>query len=259
MKKVHFLTDKPLEEEKPFLELANEVFRTSFPNPERKDCPGREDLRSIAFHQFDHHTKGVMFHVTECSPCSEEFSQYCREYRARKHARTFWIMKIAASLFVVLGISLWFWLRLARNPFNSNEIALQQPAPVASSPDKAESPNLAAVTFPLTETVTLDLSARMALRDGSPPPKSASAIPWEIPRKPLNLSLLLPPGNEPGLYEVRLLASNAQIKGSGEARLAEHSVVVKVQLDTSGLPAGMCQLGIRQRGFEWSEFPVSLK
>ncbi len=255
MSKVQFLADRSLKEERAFLELANEVSQTSFPNPERQGCPDPGVLQAIAQHQFDIQTKEVMFHVTKCSPCSAAFSQFCQEYRSPQRTHAYWFFRIAALIFVVMGLSFWFWVQRIQNPANLPGSALRK-APGSESL-MAQKPVVAA---PLSrETVTLDLTSQLVLRSGYERANSGRRVPLELPRKNISLALILPPGNDPGVYEVRIHNSQSQVNARGNARLVNQTTILEVQMDTSGLPAGTGQLGIRQPGWQWSDFPVNLK
>jgi hypothetical protein len=261
MSHVHLLPPRPQDEEQAFLELANEVFQTNFPNPERKGCPDIGVLQAIAFHKFNARTKGVMIHVTRCSPCSEAFSRYCREYRAKQKARVSWFMKIAALFFVVPGLSFWFWIRHTRttgNPPSPVAVLSQDTSSKTIWPDNQVAQNPPSASIP-TEAVTLDLAGQLVLRGGDVTAKAGNASLLVLPRKQLALSLILPPGNEAGNYEVRLRTTASQVKATGSAHLEKQMTILEVQLNTADLPAGACQLGIRQPSWQWSDFSITLK
>ncbi len=254
MSKVHYLFDKSFEEDRIFLKLANEVSQTSFPNPERQGCPNPGVLRAIAHHQFDHQTKDVMFHVTKCSPCSAAFSQFCQEYRSPQKTQAYWFFRIAALIFLVMGLSLWVWIQHPRNPADSPGSAMRKGT--GSESLMAQKPESAPLSV---ETVTLDLKSQVVLRSGNEKANSGTGARFQLPRKNISLSLILPPGNDPGVYEVRIRKSHSQVNARGNARLVKQATILEVQLDTTSLQAGAGQLGIRQAGWQWSDFPVNLK
>jgi hypothetical protein len=263
MNNVHLFTPRSQEEdeEELFLALANEVYRTHHPNPQQRVCPDQQRLRAAAFHQFDAQTKEVMIHVTKCSPCSEAFGRLCQEYRKSQNRRLPWLMKIAALLFVVPGVSLWVWIRHVQTPSSPASMA------VVSQDFHGQTTPPQASTFsqPLEmasaegEAVKLDLAGQLVLRGARAPRSTPSGPPLELGRKLLALTIVLPPGNEPGRYELRLENEQSHLRATGEARLVDRATVLEVAIDTTNFSAGPCQLGIRQAGWQWSNFTVTVK
>jgi hypothetical protein len=71
---------------------------TSYPNPERKGCPGDEMVRAVAGRR-ELVKDEAWQHITHCSPCYAEFIRYKRGFRGRRK-------RTARLLIVVLGILL---------------------------------------------------------------------------------------------------------------------------------------------------------
>ena len=109
-----------------------------------------------------------------------------------------------------------------------------------------------------TAAVVLDLRGRAAVR-GEPPP-DASQPPLEVPRKARSLTLELPIGSNEGSYDVALLNPNGAelFRTSAAARLEDHVVVLRADVDVASVPPGSYFLGVRQPGLEWTRFPIRL-
>ena len=78
-----------------------ELLLTAYPNPERKGCPGREVLESLANQQRDESDPN-WYHIWHCSPCFAEFkalrdARWERERaEARRRKHVLWIGAAAA-------------------------------------------------------------------------------------------------------------------------------------------------------------------
>lgn len=136
-------------------------------------------------------------------------------------------MWLAAAAMVLLAIGGWLWVR--------------------SRP----SGQTAAV-------VVLDLRGRATVRgEGTP---ETSQPPLQVPRSAKTLNLELPIGSNEGTYDVALLnASSAELfSTSAGAKLEDHVVVLRADVDLAGVPPGSYFLGVRQPGLEWTRFPIRL-
>ncbi len=104
--------------------------------------------------------------------------------------------------------------------------------------------------------VLLDLRERATVRGENPP--EISRLPLEVPRNAKTLSLELPIGSNEGAYDVALLnASGAElVRTSATAKLEDHIVVLKADVDLAGVSPGSYFLGLRQPGLEWMRFPI---
>ena len=110
----------------------------------------------------------------------------------------------------------------------------------------------------------IDLRAELDLRKYSvtrseqaqtPPP------PLSLQRGRLNVTILLPVGSEPGLYEVQLLDSELRslATASGQATITNYITTLQTTLDLQPLPPGIYQLALRRQGDGWQMYPASLK
>ncbi len=106
--------------------------------------------------------------------------------------------------------------------------------------------------------VILDLRGRAMVRGENPP--ETSQPPLEVPRNAKTLNLELPIGSNEGPYEVALLdPSGAELfRGSATAKLEDHIVVLRVDVDLAGVSPGSYLLGVRQPGLQWTRFPIRL-
>jgi len=104
--------------------------------------------------------------------------------------------------------------------------------------------------------VVLDLRGRAAVRGENPP--ESSQPPLEVPRNARSLNLELPIGSNEGAYDVALLnPSGAELfRTSATAKLKDHIVMLKADVDLVGVPPGSYFLGLRQPGVEWMRFPI---
>jgi hypothetical protein len=136
-------------------------------------------------------------------------------------------MWLAAAAMVLLAVAGWMWVR--------------------SRP----SGQTAAV-------VVLDLRGRSTARGETP--SETSQPPLEAPRSTKSLKLELPIGSNEGAYDVALLnPSGAELfRASGTAKLEDHNVVLRADVDLAGIPPGSYFLGVRQPGLEWTRFPIRL-
>ena len=106
--------------------------------------------------------------------------------------------------------------------------------------------------------VVLDLRGRATVRGESTP--ETSRPPLEITRSARSLNLELPIGSNEGAYDVALLnPSGAELfRTSALAKLEDHVVILRADVDLAGVPPGSYFLGVRQPGLEWSRFSIRL-
>jgi len=102
----------------------------------------------------------------------------------------------------------------------------------------------------------LDLRGRATVRGESP--SETSRLPLALPRNTRNLNLDLPIGSNEGAYDVALLnpSGGELFRTSATAKLEDHIVVLKADVDLVGVPPGSYFLGLRQPGLEWMRFPI---
>ena len=160
-------------------------------------------------------------HFSSCSPCFQEFTRF-RKQAVNRRRTQIWLAAAAVLLFAVAG---WFWVR----------------------------------TRPQVQTaavVVLDLRGRATVRGETPP--ETSQPPLEVPRNAKSLNLELPIGSNEGAYDVLLLDSSGSelFRTSATAKLEDHVVVLRADVNLTGVSPGSYFLGLRQRGLEWMRFSI---
>jgi hypothetical protein len=209
-------------EEKRILDLLGRGLSRDFPNPQRVGCPGSAVLRGIALHKVPlSEADRWLDHFSSCSPCFQEFTQF-RKQAVNRRRTQIWLAVAAVFIFAVAG---WFWVR----------------------------------TRPQVQTaviVVLDLRGRATVRGENPPETSQSQL--EVPRSAKSLNLELPIGSNEGAYEVALLdpSGTELLRTNATAKLEDHIVVLRADVDLAVISPGSYFLGLRQRGLEWMRFPI---
>jgi hypothetical protein len=204
----------------------------SFPNPERKGCPGAAVVREVAARR-EPVEDDAFQHITHCSPCYKEFLLYKDEFRALRRARGLKILVGAITLLIVCGAGAIYEIRYRRE--------------IAGVSGQA-----------IFEAATIDLRNMSSVRGTERSASQSTAV--SLPRKRLNLTIHLPFGNEPGNYEIRLLRSGETlITARAVAQLKEGIAVVDVKFDVSVYAPGEYSIGIRQMGRNWNDYPVTLR
>ena len=194
-----------------------------FPNPERVGCPDSSILRGIASHKLPLSQAAPWFdHLSACSPCFQDFNKFRREAAGQRRRIQVWLAAAAVLLFAFGGL---LWVR--------------------SRP----SGQTAAV-------VVLDLRGRATARGESTSETSQPSL--EVPRNARNLNLELPIGSNEGAYDVALINPNGAelFRTSATAKLEDHIVVLRVDINLAGISPGSYFLGLRQPGVEWMRFPI---
>jgi hypothetical protein len=212
-------------EEKRILDLLDKGLSRDFPNPQRIGCPGPPILKSIALHRLPlAEADPWLEHFSSCSPCFQEFSEIRKQAAGQRRQTQMWL---AAAAMVLLAVAGWMWVR--------------------SRP-----------TGQSAAVVVLDLRVRSRARGENP--SETSQPPLEVPRSAKSLNLELPIGSNEGAYDVALLnPSGAELfRTSATARLEDHIVVLRANVDFAGLSSGSYFLGVRQPGLEWTRFPIRL-
>ena len=212
-------------EEKRILDLLDKGLSRDFPNPQRIGCPGPPILKSIALHKLPlAEADPWLEHFSSCSPCFQEFSEIRKQAAGQRRQTQMWL---AAAAMVLLAVAGWMWVR--------------------SRP-----------TGQTAAVVVLDLRGRSTARGENP--SETNQPPLEVPRSTKSLNLELPIGSNEGAYDVALLnPSGAELfRASATAKLEDHIVVLRANVDLAGASPGSYFLGVRQPGLEWTRFPIRL-
>jgi hypothetical protein len=219
--------------EQKYNRLAAAVQQTilqNFPNPERVGCPGTARLRDVAARQ-EIVEDAAWEHITHCSPCYREFLDEKERLRgSRKFARTRTAMAAAAVLVVLIGFG-GYMLRSGR---------IGGTAQIAPEP------------------ATLDLKESSGVRRDAKTLERAVPV---LPRRKLELTVVLPFGSEAGAYQFRLVDGEGRVLTSGEgaATIVSGTTTMKAMLNTSELREGDYRFAIRQAALDWIIYPVRLR
>jgi hypothetical protein len=208
------------------------VVLTAFPNPERKDCPGRETLLLIArkkLPMWDPRGK----HVTRCSPCFSELRGIQTEIR---HKHMLWLASATACLCIAIATIAYVVFQVPLN---------DRPLPGSTS----------------SPTVIVDLRKSSGPRNTEAP---ASIVNTEIPkigRGVLQLVIQLPIGADEGPYELEIRSDDQSplTATKAEARIENYVTTVRARVDTTRIPPAKYTLAIRQAGFGWRYYPIVLQ
>jgi hypothetical protein len=204
------------------LDILRQGLATEFPNPERIGCPGDALLKGIAQGKVSlTEAEPWLDHLGSCSPCFQEFKEFRRQSIQRRRALI--LVTTAALLLFAVGGLLWVRARRSVEP---------------------------------TDTAVLDLRDRSIARGESPSATGQARL--EIPRTTKHLVLDLPIGSKEGPYDVGLLTDTGDelLRATGIADLRDHTTGLRVDVDLISIPPGTYSLGVRQRSFEWTRYPI---
>jgi hypothetical protein len=212
-------------DEKRILDALGRGLLKEFPNPERAGCPGSDVLRKIASNEMSlPEAEKWLDHLTSCSPCYGDFSQFQATHQRRRTQR---LLAIAASILIVIGIAGWVLLQ------KHNESLVSQ-------------------------TAVLDLRNRSIPRGTEPNPTEP---PLEINRVATHWNIYLPLGSSEGQYEIRIATPSGEIvfAAGGAAKLADQITSLQIPASLSSSRSGSYVLQIRKTGSEWSSYPLLLR
>ena len=103
------------------------------------------------------------------------------------------------------------------------------------------------------EDLTIDLSHWMRLRGVEQPVQQ----PVRLKRARLNVTILLPVGEEPGEYDIAIQRGSAtMVQGRGEGKFENGITIVHAYLDCSDLKSGPYTLFIRADQQSWEDYPA---
>jgi hypothetical protein len=163
-------------------------------------------------------------HLTSCSPCYGDFSQFQASYHSR---RTRTLLAIAASILIVACLAGWaLFLR------HSESVVAQ--------------------------TAVVDLRNRSIPRGTELNPDEQAL---EISREVKRLNVYLPLGSAEGRYELRIATTTetAIFITNGVASLKDGVTSIEVAVDLSSASSGRYVLQIRRPNSEWNSYPLLLR
>ncbi len=214
-----------MKEEKRILDVLGRGLLREFPNPERAGCPDATILKAIASHKLGLAEAERWFdHITSCSPCYRDFSQFQEAYQLRRK-RTF--LAVAASILVVASVAGW---ALAHRHGETQ----------------------------YAQTAVLDLRNRSVSRGTEPKPDEQ---PLEVNRRTSLLSVYLPLGSSEGTYDIRFVthSGDSLLTTRGMAKLNKGITTLQAVVSLSSVPPGQYLLQIRKPGLEWNSYSLVVR
>ena len=212
-------------DEKRILDALGRGLLKEFPNPDRAGCPSSDVLKRIASHETPLiEAEKWLDHLTSCSPCYGDFSQFQAAHQRRRTQR---LLAIAASILVVVGVAGW-------------ALFFKQKG------------------LPAVQTAVLDLRNRSVPRGAEPNPDEQ---PLEVSRGVKHLNVYLPLGSAEGPYEIRIAtpAGKESFATSGVASLKEGVTSIQAAVDLSSASPGRYVLQVRRPNSEWNSYPLLLR
>ena len=158
-----------------------------YPNPERKGCPGDAALAELAARPLDDSVEGDpnWHHVTHCAECYREFLGFRAEIRRRARARRVRVGLGFGAAAILATAGAFFVIR-------------------QSAPDHSKRPQIAERAF---RPRIVDLEGRSMTRSEGGKDETKPIL---LEREPEELTIRLPVGSKPGVYEVQLSKSADQ-------------------------------------------------
>lgn len=205
------------------------------PNPERVDCPTREELIALAL-RVREASDPLWLHVSGCSPCFADVLDLQRKHDVQPEEeapRRSWIWLAAAAALLVVAGGAWHFSTLGL-----------QNAPV-----------IVARTVPST---VLDLRP-FAVSRSEETGKPRGIL--SLDRKVQNVVLVLPVASAEGVYLLKLLDADLKprFSSSAVAALVSGDTSITTELDLETLPAGRYTLALKREPEDWRLFPVEIR
>lgn len=230
-------------------------FSTSFPNPDRTGCPGKDVLLDIAA-GIASHDDPARLHLASCSPCFNEVSELKDYFRAeaarsRKHA-----VFVAAAVLVAASMigGLLFTMRGHRS--GSERASSGRITGASPTTGNVQGGQAKIRTQPID--VLFDIRGVAPFRDANIP-----NLPelFRVPARSVNLRMMLPLGSEDGEYELRIQPAGGRkaVKAAyGNAATTKGDTILNVKLDLSNLSPGSYMLAFRHADESWHRLSITI-
>ena len=217
------------------------AFGRAYPNPSRAGCPDREVLTALA-RRVRPIADPAYEHLTGCSPCYEEFRAIQRaDARRARRRRTLGWTAAAAAVLVMMIAGIWAlgWTRGGAS--RSSRLAMSDEASASA-----------------VISTEIDLRKYTVARGGQTGP---ALPPLVLPRRRLNLTILLPVGSESGTYQISVVGSDRLLLASatGSAEIQNYVTTLHATIDLRAVPRGTYQLEIGPQGQVPHLFPVHVE
>jgi hypothetical protein len=221
------MSDRPLtkrEERRLIRAYQRVVLGGEFPNPDRAGCPDSKILEAMALRKLQsEQVLDWIEHLGTCSPCFREYTQFREDYKRLRFRR---IASMAACVVAVAAVVVWLAVNHLVGPGH-------------------------------LQSVTLDLFSRETLRG----PEGNANPPLQLTRGYLSLTVYLPAGNEPGVYDVQVVREPGQPiwSAQGEATFENYKATLRVKVDLRRFNPGSYLLAFRRQDRSWTYIPLVLK
>jgi hypothetical protein len=205
------------------------------PNPERVDCPTREELIGLAL-RVREASDPLWNHVSGCSPCFADVLDLQRKHDVQPEEeapRRSWIWLAAAAALLVVAGGAWHF----------------------STSGSQNAPVIVARTVPST---VLDLRP-FAVSRSEETARSVSNL--SLARNVQKVVLVLPVASAEGEYVLRILDADLtpRLSTGAVAALVDGVTSLSKELDLTALPAGRYTLAIKREPEDWRLFPVEVR
>jgi hypothetical protein len=240
-------------EEREMREMLRDILATDFPNPERRGCPENVEakLKALAWRRRFPEAQQIISHLGSCSPCYQEHADFVRQYRSRQ-----WLYRLTAVAVLVVGLGFWISWKLMRSP---SLISPELP-PIVTAPPPERFPQAPVLEFEKEKPSEFQVAILDLRKLGIARGESHNApADLTLSRDRLKLSIYLPFGSEVGQYEVRISGQKQVVTAKGVAVRRNHITVLDVEVDTGAFEAGSYSLAIRQVGWGWYRYSISIK
>lgn len=244
--------DSQIDEER-LLKFGKQYLSEAFPNPDRNGCPSEDALRLAAFHP-QNAEPGISEHLSCCSPCFNRYMAFLAELQEElRQKRPFWKEVLTwpktaplwagtlAVVAIVLTVGAYFAVIENQGPRTPlRPLPGTGPAPIAYSP------------------FTLDLRELSPTR--APIVKGHQRRALDLPRTPLEMSVVLPIGSEEGTYQLSLKEKGTTVwTQPAQARLVDHKIILQVKLDLAKFPPGIYAFEVEGVSGFFLRQPVALQ
>jgi hypothetical protein len=225
------------------LRTARERVRTSYPNPDRAGCPGRECLEALARDECQPADEiADLEHVATCSPCFAEYDTIRTAWQRRRSRILAGVAATAVAVMVCVGV---FFLNHRRG------IVLAPPGTKAVEVARED-----------VRKQVLDLRSFETFRGVTPDKGQPLPAPPTLVRANLLLTVQLPIGSYEGRYLFTVVDSDqkARLETSATAVMRDHVTTAEVLADLRSLPPGRFTLQVRRDGaFATTSYPIEVR
>lgn len=98
------MDETPRQHYERLLKVVQDSILQNYPNPERKGCPGEAVIREVAERRGPIIEDDAFEHITHCSPCYREFTEYKQQGRRKRRLQRLLLFSLLA---VALGVLIW--------------------------------------------------------------------------------------------------------------------------------------------------------